>query len=192
METYAGDIQRDEKVRKLSEILPWIKGNEDRVIVFLDWDQTIVKNSTSSLLDVNDAKKFFGYLDERRIPWRILTGRFSNYVCNPNQKEVEHGLSIMKRSILEYMYKALDEIGTRKDFNQDPSTYVPMMLNDQCVGMSYMGILFGTDKGGVIKSFMENFGNDKRVVDRIPILVDDNVDFINNAKKYGIQTFQKI
>ena len=180
------------KIKSLGQVLPWIEKNNNNVMVFVDWDQTIVKNNTNIPLDIADAKKFFSFLEKHNVPWRILTGRFSNYVCNSNQEDLKFGLNIMATSIEKYMYSALDTIGARKDFNTDPSTYVELTLEGKCVGISYMGILFGTQKGAIIKSFMETFGNDSRLKNKIPILIDDNLDFLHNAQKYNIQTFQKL
>jgi hypothetical protein len=171
------------------EMLP----NKSDVVVFFDWDDTLVKSSTKDVLEPAVTKALFKYLDDN-IEWYVLTGR-GNYTdkilalddCNKTPERVEqcnrYYFDMMERSTTGYMYPALADMGVEIPADLpapvDPNTYQYIKLGDDIVGIVYMGILYSTDKGRAIEGFMQQNAIDKNFV----FFVDDNPTFLKQVQQ---------
>lgn len=144
----------------LGDVLDHVKKhkNKDDLIVFLDFDDTIINARNDKILEPEITKELINYLTTNGIYFSIITGRFYETVCNAEKRE----LIDMEYNVVETMHPILVELGIdvsthqtdvfRKDFYEVTDEY------GYCVGIVYMGIMFTPHKGPMIKNWMRHTG----------------------------------
>jgi acid phosphatase class B len=158
-------------ISSLNDILIYLKSikNKDDVIVFFDWDDTLVNPDYDTIIEPQITKELFKYMLENKIHFSIITGRYYNTVCNDKKRD----LVDMHRNIVDTIYPSLRKLGVDVDKYMTPfyEGYVNKIYDPYyiCVGVLYMGIFFTGRKGETIKNYLEQTGISKKHI----IFVDD-------------------
>lgn len=145
-----------------------IEDSED-VIVFLDWDDTLVNPDTNRIIEPKETKELINYMRSRKIYFAIITGRFYTTVCDENARNINE----IKQNIINTMHPSFRLLGI------DTSKYLSSLYTDtiysitnehnECVGILYMGLFFSGKKGEAIKNYLRQTGITKKHI----LFVDD-------------------
>lgn len=181
--------QRIKNIHSLDEILNYIKPVENKkdLIVFLDWDDTLVNPDTHKLIEPKIAKELFSYLIENRIFYCIITGRFPNCISE------KRNLNKIKRNIERTIFPVLKSLGVPVDkysTDEHKKTIYEINENEKCIGILYMGIFFSEKKGKTILNYLKQTGINKNKI----ILVDDYEPYLKEVTSFdnNIEVFRRI
>ena len=158
-------------VSSLGNILAYLKKikNPDDIIVFFDWDDTLVNPDHDNIIEPEITKKLFDYMKDRQIFYAIITGRFHDTVCDDNKRNIFN----MQYNIINTMYPSLNKLGIdTTSFKTDHLKQYPDKIYDEygkCVGVLYMGIFFSGTKGAAIKNWLRQVEIKKKEI----IFIDD-------------------
>ena len=157
------------------------------VMVWFDFDLTIVKPHDEDedfdvLIETEVTKDLFSYLLEHNIYFTIVTARFYDIVCNAKKRD----LKAIEDNITRYIFPILEEIGLDislyKNKNLDDQFHLIKSEKGRCVGLLYKGIIFGANKGQIIKNFRREFGFDKSRP--TTIFIDDYDPYLNSVVRH--------
>jgi len=95
------------KIRNISSldyILNYLKTIENKkdIIVFLDWDDTLVNPDNDKLIEAEITKELFKYMIDNRIFYAIITGRFYDTVCDDKKRNVFEIQNNIQKTIKSY------------------------------------------------------------------------------------------
>lgn len=156
----------------------------NKVLVVLDLDLTLIKekeDGTDELIEPEVTKKFFTYMLENNIWFLYLTARFFKTVCNAKKRDLDE----MTRNIRETLFPIFKELGLDVSlYNKDDDKNVTVIKSEKgrCIGIIYRGILFGANKGHIIKQFRKMYEADK--THPYTIFVDDIPEYLQGAIKH--------
>lgn len=167
------------EIETLKQLVKYLEEHKpEEIIVFLDWDQTIVESGTNNIIEPEETKTLFNFLKKRKIPFYIITARFWKNILFPetlNKHELE-------KSIRETMHKPLGKLDIQ--IEENPDIY-HVMDNEDIVGIYYLNILFGAEKGKIIKNFLAAHPEfEKKQV----IFVDDHHGYLENVSKHVVSS----
>ncbi len=158
-------------IYSLDSVLSYLKGlkNNNDVIVFLDWDDTLVNPDYDKIIEPEITKELFDYMRNKQIFYSIITGRFQDTVCD----DMKRNIFDMQRNIIQTIFPILNKLGidTNK-YHHDLFKQNPYKIYDdkgKCVGVLYMGIFFSGTKGAAIKNYLRQTNIKKNQI----IFVDD-------------------
>ena len=155
----------------LRDILTYLKTIDDPsdIIVFFDWDDTLVNPDYDNIIEPEVTKELFDYMIKNKIYFSIITGRFYNTACD----ETHRNIYDMKHNIINTMHPSLRNLGINTDKYSSPlyQNEIYRVYNEKydCVGILYMGIFFSGKKGETIKNYLRQTGMNKKHI----IFVDD-------------------
>jgi len=165
--------------RTLEDVLSYLKTVKDksRVMVFMDWDDTLVNPDYDTIIEPEATKRLFDYMHQNRIFYSIITGRFWTTSCD----DTKRNLFDMQHNIIGTMFPSLKKLGVDTDkYTTDEfkrTIYKVHTTAGECVGILYMGIFFSGQKGKTIKNYIRQTGLDL-----------DKVLFIDDYEPYLIET----
>lgn len=151
---------RIKDIESLGQFLDHIKGVRDKnnLIVFFDWDDTLVNPDTDQILEPEVTRDLFDYLLKNRIYFAVITGRFYNSACDDNERDLE----AMQENIDYTMLPTLRKLGVNTDTHSGDvnrkNIYKVHNEKGRCVGVLYMGIFFTGEKGATIKHYIRQQG----------------------------------
>lgn len=162
------------KIRNISSldyILNYLKSIENKkdLIVFLDWDDTLVNPDNDKLIEPEITKNLFRYMIDNRIFYAIITGRFYDSVCDDKKRnvfEIQHNIQTTISPVLRQLGVDIDKYSTNE---HKQTVYKIFNENNGCVGILYMGIFFSGRKGDTIKNYLRQTNIKKGKI----IFVDD-------------------
>lgn len=169
-------------ISSLKEVLEYIKTvkNKDDLIIFFDWDDTLVNPDYDNIIEPKITKELFDYIKENKIFYSIITGRFYDTVCDENRRNIYE----MESNIVETMHPSLIELGVdvsrciTPQFKKTVNRIVDE--NGKCVGVLYMGIFFTGDKGKTIKNYLRMVKMRKKTI----IFVDDYEPYLTEVTSF--------
>lgn len=158
-------------ISSLDHILTYLKSVKDKkdLIVFFDWDDTLVNPDYDTIIEPEITKELFNYMITNRIFWAIITGRFYNTVCDDKQRNIFDIQSNIQRTMAPTLRKLGVDIDKYMTAEHKETVY---KINDEygnCVGILYMGIFFSGRKGDTIKNYLRQTGIRKSTI----VFVDD-------------------
>ena len=162
---------RVSNVSSLASVLDYIKkvDNPDDIIIFFDWDDTLVNPDYDNIIEPEVTKELFDYMKDKKIFYSIITGRFHDSVCD----DFKRNIFDMQRNIIQTMYPSLNKLGidTTKYQSELFKQHLDKIYdeNGKCVGVLYMGIFFSGTKGAAIKNYLRQAGLTKKEI----IFIDD-------------------
>lgn len=166
-------------VHNMKQLLEIVKVlNPKNVIIFFDWDNTIVCKHSDKIIEPRDTKDLFAYLQKNKIYFAFVTARFHDHIHDPN---INHDLIV--DSVVKTMYPHMNKLGIYiKHVSKHPGSDTVKYLHHhgEITGLMCMGVLFGMEKGKIIKSYMETFSINKKIV----IFIDDQLRFIKNVNAH--------
>ena len=158
-------------ISSLGQVLTYLKTikNPEDVIVFFDWDDTLVNPDYDNIIEPEVTRELFDYIQANKIFYSIITARFYDTVCDENLRNIYD----MKQNIVSTMHPSLIKLGvdiSRCITPQFCDTF-NRIVNEQgvCVGIIYMGIFFSENKGETIKNYLRMVNMKKKII----IFVDD-------------------
>lgn len=158
-------------VSSLKQVLSYIKGVKDKskLMVFLDFDDTIYSPDYNRILEPRAAKELFKYMIDNDIFFSIITGRFQDTVCHDDMRD----LSEMEDNVVYGIHPFLKSLGLNVKWCQTSefrkNIYKIRDERGNMVGALYMGIYFSGNKGQTVKHYLRQFN----VKDKHVIFVDD-------------------
>lgn len=179
-------------ISSLSYILNYLKNIENKkdLIVFLDWDDTLVNPDKDKLIEPVIIKELFKYMIDNRIFYAIITGRFYDTVCDDKRRninEIQYNIQTTMSPILRSLGVDIDRYST------DEHKQTVYKINNEkgvCVGILYMGIFFSGRKGDTIKNYLRQTGIKKSKI----IFVDDYEPYLTETTTSipEIEAFRRI
>lgn len=158
-------------ITSLEHILSYLKEleNKNDVIIFFDWDDTIVSPDHNTILEPEITKELFSYMLQNKIFFSIITGRFYNTVCDDKKRD----LSDIQINIQETIFPVLKQLNINTDvYLSDEHKKIVYKIYDEhkkCVGILYMGIFFSSRKGDTIKNYLRQTNIQKSKI----LFIDD-------------------
>ena len=154
-----------------------------KVLVVLDLDLTLIKekeDQTDELIEPEVSKKLFKHMRDNNIWFLFLTARFGTVVCNAKKRN----LTEMTENIRETLFPVFRELGLDvSEFDKENDECIPIRSDaGRTVGVIYRGILFGANKGHIIKQFRKMTDADK--THPYTIFVDDIEEYLTGAIKH--------
>lgn len=182
---------RIQDVNSLSDILNYIRNVENKkdLIIFLDWDDTLVNPNKNKLIEPKVAKELFKYMIDNRIFYAIITARFYDTVCTNKRN-----LNKIRNNIETTIHPILNELGVPVNlFATDEHKKTIYKINNEknkCVGILYMGIFFSEKKGQTIKNYLRQTGINKNKI----VFVDDYEPYLTETTLSvpNIEAFRRI
>ena len=173
-------------IYSLRDVLNLLKKHKEKekVMVWFDIDLTLIypdpnDEDVDILIEPKETKELFSYISENNIAFSIITARFYDSVCNSKKRN----LNLMKHDILNNIFPFLEQLGLNLDDYKERDEYdLIKSETGRCVGMVYKGILFGSNKGKIIKIYREKWGLDK--THPVTIFVDDYDTYLNSVAKH--------
>ena len=158
-------------IYSLNEVLSYIKTveNKDDLIIFFDWDDTLVNPDYDNIIEPEVTKELFDYIRKNKIFYSIITGRFYDTACDENKRNIYE----MEHNITTTMHPQLIELGVdisrciTPQFKQTVNRIVDE--NGNCIGVLYMGIFFTGNKGQTINNYLRMVKMRKKII----LFVDD-------------------
>ncbi len=169
-------------VYSLRELHDYLETHPDKkeIIVFFDFDLTLIDDDKDTLLEPQVTKDLFKFLRDNQIDHCVVTARFYDTVCDDKTRE----LSSMDFNIKEYIHPILKQLGSDVSPYQhkDLKNVVHKIRNDdgECVGVLYRGIFFGDKKGEIIKHYLKDAPFNKKH----PIFIDDYDPYLKNVRTH--------
>lgn len=183
------------KIRNISSldyILNYLKSIENKkdLIVFLDWDDTLVNPDHDKLIEPEITKELFKYMMDNKIFYAIITGRFYDTVCDDKKRnvfEIQHNIQTTMSNILKELGVDIDKYSTNE---HKQTVYKIFNENNNCVGILYMGIFFSGRKGDTIKNYLRQTNIKKGKI----IFVDDYEPYLTEttASVPNIEAFRRM
>lgn len=169
-------------VYSLKELHQYLENhpNKKDVMVFFDFDLTLIDDDKDVLLEPQVTKDLFKFLRDNGIDHCVVTARFYDTVCSDKTRE----LPAMDFNIKHYIHPILEQLGL--DVNpykgKDLKNVVHKIHNDkgECVGVLYRGIFFGDRKGEIIKHYLEEAPFKKSHT----IFIDDYDYYLDNVRTH--------
>lgn len=158
-------------ISSLGSVLDYLKKlkNLEDVVVFFDWDDTLVNPDYDSIIEPETTKELFDYMRNNKIFFSIITGRFHDSACD----DYKRNIFVMQKNIIDTMYPSINKLGidTSKYHTDQFKQNIHKITDEKgnCVGVLYMGIFFSGTKGAAIKHYLRQMGMNKREV----VFVDD-------------------
>lgn len=130
-----------------------LKNND--IISFFDYDDNIINVNNGKIIEPDVTKELFNYMIKNNIFFAIITGRFSDTVCD----DFKRNLWIMQQNIIYTIYPTLMKLGmdVSSFLTEESKKTIHKIFNDkhECVGVIYMGIFFTGKKGETMKNFIK-------------------------------------
>ena len=152
----------------VEQFLPKSRNGRSNTKIFLDWDDTMVRWGTNDLVEPEITKHMMDKLLTHGYDVSIITGRFSDICTNMAEHHIEH----VKDNVRNTIFPTLSELDINLDVYDDHS-WVDIVDDGKTVGFYYMGILFGADKGRIIRGYLKTIGADP---DSVNIVFVDDLD----------------
>ncbi|GAG94403.1 unnamed protein product [marine sediment metagenome] len=182
-------IQNVDTLKQFLNHLQGIKNKTD-LIVFFDWDDTLVNPDNDKIIEPEITKKLFKYMLDNRIFFAIITGRFHDTACHDNKRN----LYAMQRNIEITMMPILKKLGVETGLYSTnlhkKKPYKVYNEKGRCVGVLFMGIFFTGEKGATIKNYLRQKNIQKSRV----IFIDDYEPYLieTTASFPGVEAFRRI
>lgn len=143
-----------------------------KIIIFFDWDDTIVYSGTSTLIEPQITRNLLDYIQAANIDFVIITGRFWKSALHDAFLNIQS----IHESIDDSMVPPLAELG----LNVNSRGNVNFVYDgEDRIGIYYRNILFGSEKGRIIKNFLESTDQYDHV-----LFVDDSNLYLTNVASY--------
>lgn len=158
-------------ISSLATVLEYIKkvDNPDDIIIFFDWDDTLVNPDYDNIIEPEITKELFNYMKDHKIFYSIITGRYHDTVCD----EYKRNIFDMQKNIIQTIYPCLNKLGidTTKYLSEVFKQHLDKIYDEKgkCIGILYMGIFFSGTKGAAIKNYLRQAGLKKKEI----IFIDD-------------------
>ena len=178
IQNYLGfSSQRDRfyEIESLNDVLVHLKTlPARRTIVFFDWDDTIVYSGTTDIIEPEVTKNLFNYMLDMKIDFVFITARYWNYVIF-NEFMTDDDYDDIKTSVIETIHEPLKTLG----FEPETNILEPVFVDHQSdrVGLYYLNILFGCEKGRIITSYKQKLA---KSYDHV-LFVDDYDEYLINV-----------
>lgn len=158
-------------ISSLNYILNYLKSinNKNDVIVFFDWDDTLVNPDNDAIIEPEITKELFDYMTDNQIYWSIITGRFYNTVCDDNKRNIFDIQANIQQTMAPILRKLGVEIDIYMTNEHKQNVYKIYDNKGECVGILYMGIFFSGRKGDTIKNYLRQRGIKKSEI----LFIDD-------------------
>jgi hypothetical protein len=166
-------------IYSLGSILTYLKSIKDPndVVVFFDWDDTVVDPDYNKIIEPEITKELFDYMKNKHIFYSFITGRFQDTVCDDTKRNIFD----IQFNIINTIFPVLNKLGIDTSryqtnlFKQNP--YKICDTSGKCVGLLYMGIFFSGTKGAAIKHYFRQTNQKKSEI----IFVDDYVPYLRET-----------
>lgn len=165
------------------DLLSYLQQIEDKssIAVYIDFDDCIINAHTDEILELDIARKLFDYMTQNDIIFRIVTGRYQDTVCNNTTRN----LYDMERCIRATMFPIFEELGLNVDEHKNEQKTCHLVLeDDKTVGILYMGIYFGGNKGSIINYDLQQLKEDNYDI-KHKIFIDDYEPYLKSVMKYN-------
>lgn len=178
IQNYLGYIQQKNGFYEISSLTDFLSHLKElpaqRTIVFFDWDDTIVYSGTTDIIEPQATSSLFNYMLDVGIDFVFITARYWNYVLFSDLMSTDDYTDI-KTSVFETMHQPLNSLG----FEPEVNVVHPLRIehNSDCVGLYYLNVLFGCEKGRIIASYLRQL---PKLYDHV-IFVDDYDDYLLNV-----------
>lgn len=179
-------------ITSLAHILTYLKSVKDKkdIIVFFDWDDTLVNPDYDTIIEPEITKELFSYMLKHRIFWAIITARFYNTACDDKKRNIFDMQANIQQTMNPILRKLGADIDTYTTDKHKQTVYKVYSEQGECVGILYMGIFFSGRKGDTIKNYLRQTGTHKSKV----LFIDDYEPFLieTTTSMPNIEAFRRM
>lgn len=169
-----------------SQLLPTLELLREcnkKIVLMLDWDNTIVSEKTDTLLEPVVAKQFFAYLTDNQIPFGVVTGRYHDTVADDKKRKLNVMNTDVKKSMFPILKQLKVDIQNLEDLHHDDTLEILYDEDEQCIGIIFLGIMFGFRKGDIINEYCRMMDVDPTDPDTYVFFIDDLDHFLASVIK---------